>query len=298
MKKILLTMGVFTSITLNAQSINIENPGFEGDFITINPQSQYYTIFPYQNSSITQGWNLIGNGNADASTKTEGIQSIKLVTGDDSNLANVYNESGTPGTVVTGFLIQGIKGKIQNPGSLKLSFDFKYTKVGTDVGQVGIVIQDTLLTGFADNKTLYEGALDIDATVTDWKSHTIPLTFKDQGEANRVLIVAVSSKNGYYNNSAPFAGSTLWLDNFKLDEISGLNESTSENVRIYPNPVNDLLNIEIDGDVSNVTISSLEGKIISSSASTKIDMSELKSGMYFYRINANGKVYSGNFVKN
>lgn len=299
MKKILLSLGVFTSISLSAQSINILNPGFEGAFTTINPQSLYYSILPYQNSSLTQGWNLVANGNVDVSTKTEGNQSVRLVTGDDPELAKIYNEAGTPGTDVTGLVIQGIKGKIDNPGQLKLSFDYKYSNVGVDSAYVFIAIQDTLLAGSGDNKTLYQGALNIDATVSNWKSHTITPTFINQGDANRVLIIAISSKNGYINKTAPVAGSTLWLDNFKLDVTSALDENVISDLKVYPNPATDVLKFETAEEIESVVISSIEGKVVREvKESSNINVSDLKAGVYVYRVKTRlGKQSTANFIK-
>lgn len=291
MKKILLSLGVLASISLNAQTV--VNGGFEGT--TLDAKLLYPT---YDNSIITQGWNLIGNGSIDQTTKTEGLKSLKLVSASDAELAQAFNEPNTPGTVVPGFAIQGIKGLVSNPDKVKLSFQFKYTKVGNDVGQVGIVIQDTLTAGSADNKTLFEGAFDMDATVANWTPITISLTKKADGTANRILIVAVSSKNGYYNNTAPADGATLWLDDIKLiPGTANIDENTVSGLNVYPNPVNDVLNFKVDGEISNITIMTLDGKIVKSANTSLVNVSELNSGLYLYQIKVDDKFATGNFVK-
>lgn len=274
---------------MNAQTpLSIVNGGFEGTFTPLNPTSPFYAVFPYQNSSITQGWSFIGNGNNDATTKSEGNQSLKLLSADDANLAKDFNEPGTPGTVAPGFAIQAIKstnaGPFLNPDKIRLSFKAKYTKVGSDVGQVAFIVQDTLLTGSSDNKTLYTGGIDFDANVASWEPFTLSLTKEADGSANRILIVAVSSKNGYYNNNAVTAGATLWLDDFKLFNVASIDENVISDLKVYPNPASDVLNFETDEEIESVVVTSIEGKVVRSVKEPKVNVSDLKSGVYVYRV--------------
>jgi hypothetical protein len=75
------------------------------------------------------------------------------------------------------------------------------------------------------------------------------------------------------------------------------NELNNESVKIYPNPVNDELNILLD-DFSNSIVSTtffdLSGAIVlqNNSSSQRIDCSVLKSGMYFVKL----KTRKGNVV--
>jgi hypothetical protein len=87
-----------------------------------------------------------------------------------------------------------------------------------------------------------------------------------------------------------------------LDDISVYN-STSVNElsiasKVYPNPAKDVLNIVVEGEEVEVTISTLEGKLVKTVNSKKIDIADLTAGMYIYRVNSNGKFATGNFVKN
>ncbi len=87
-----------------------------------------------------------------------------------------------------------------------------------------------------------------------------------------------------------------------LDDISVYNSAAVNDLdlvtKVYPNPANDVLNIIVDGEEVEVTISTLDGKIVKTLNSKKIDIAELNSGMYIYRVNSNGKMATGNFVKN
>ena len=72
---------------------------------------------------------------------------------------------------------------------------------------------------------------------------------------------------------------------------------TNDNVSIYPNPVNDRLYIETQTQTQTVEIFDIYGRrqksIVNSQRSTVIDLSDLKSGIYFVKINTE----KGNIVK-
>jgi hypothetical protein len=91
---------------------------------------------------------------------------------------------------------------------------------------------------------------------------------------------------------------SLVLSSDQPSQFVGVNEFNKENIVFYPNPVNDILNISAEGEISNVVISALDGKVIKATNESSIDVSNLTSGMYLYQVTVNGKVSTGNFVKN
>lgn len=79
----------------------------------------------------------------------------------------------------------------------------------------------------------------------------------------------------------------------------GINENLNNACNIYPNPANDIINIELNNNsYSIINIISIDGKIVMEknieNANQKFDVSNLKSGIYFIRLtNAN----NNNIVK-
>ena len=70
------------------------------------------------------------------------------------------------------------------------------------------------------------------------------------------------------------------------------------NVMIHPNPVDDVLNIDTDLEISRITIHRATGQVVMVSNQKRIDTSGLRSGMYFLRIEfANSQVAVHKFVK-
>jgi hypothetical protein len=71
----------------------------------------------------------------------------------------------------------------------------------------------------------------------------------------------------------------------------GISDSNDPKIRLYPNPVSDLLRIETDFEIEFINVSDASGrKFISENANSKnvsIDLSSLQSGIYI--VHAVGK---------
>lgn len=105
-------------------------------------------------------------------------------------------------------------------------------------------------------------------------------------------------KHGGYT-SAEFGESDLRM---------GLNENETQvsDIRIYPNPVADLLQIEIPGESADILLQVItaSGSILNSQSVTKdetlgvkIDVSQIPPGMYLLKVFYAGKTDSHTFVK-
>ena len=75
--------------------------------------------------------------------------------------------------------------------------------------------------------------------------------------------------------------------------------TTSDKLSVYPNPTNDILNVELFSPVTNgvLTLIDVNGKVVLSQAVTgaaaKIDLSQLAAGNYILRLVENGKASAG-----
>lgn len=85
--------------------------------------------------------------------------------------------------------------------------------------------------------------------------------------------------------------------NIKIEMATGINELNSDNISVYPNPTNDLLNLNFDKSttVLKVTLTDLQGKIVYNSNavlgnSLQIDMSNLSNGLYMLDVQTNNGV--------
>jgi hypothetical protein len=290
MKKLLLSLFALGSIyTASAQTI--VNPGFESAATAVSG-----FVSTYQ----TAGWNVLFNGSLDASTKTEGLNSCKLQVLKDAALNSTLSWGDS---IIPGFISQELLGLVSNPADFQVSFDYKFAPVGGDSAYLQVVIYDTLTADVSgqpsNDRALYYGYLELTSAVANWTNKVLTMTPVPNatGTANRILISATCSETGYFNLAQPHVGTSFWLDNFKKGYV-GIEENTASTVKVFPNPANDVLNIKADGEISNVTITTLEGKVVSSTTSSSVNVAELTAGMYIYQVMVNGKVSTGNFVKN
>ena len=97
---------------------------------------------------------------------------------------------------------------------------------------------------------------------------------------------------------------TTWSDtwSFIMGEV-GINELNKHNVKLFPNPSNGILNIEVDGNVQGdvfFTISNLLGEIILTENYTfnpgvnsrRINLSEFENGLYIVQFKSGKSVYT------
>lgn len=95
----------------------------------------------------------------------------------------------------------------------------------------------------------------------------------------------------------------LFIDDIQVTDLAGLNKVEAIAVSAFPNPVVDVLNINLKENISSVTIMSTEGKVISSNLvnnlnTASVNVAELVSGVYMYQVKtSNGAVVTNKFVK-
>jgi len=107
--------------------------------------------------------------------------------------------------------------------------------------------------------------------------------------------------NRTYTVPAGLSVYSAWYNN----QIVGITEpSALEGIRIYPNPVADVLNIDLNAGVQSVTILNTLGQTLRSSqnlpaGTSSIDLSNLEAGMYLVNIlGNNGEQLTVKFIRN
>ena len=130
------------------------------------------------------------------------------------------------------------------------------------------------------------------------------------------VIWYASSANAISGNNA-LPSSTLLVDGsvyYAVSEAGGcrsnplavtiaitlsIEEQTKFQVKIYPNPVSDILNIESENEIKSVVIYSVQGQIVQVSNQKQIDISRIAAGIYMIRIqDTEDIVLTKKFMKN
>ena len=73
--------------------------------------------------------------------------------------------------------------------------------------------------------------------------------------------------------------------------------NTSENITLFPNPTQNFINIKSDNPIINLKVYSMEGILLIDKNSTRINISELSSGVYFVNVSVNGRIISKKLIK-
>ena len=85
--------------------------------------------------------------------------------------------------------------------------------------------------------------------------------------------------------------------NIKIEMSTGINELNSDNINVYPNPTNNLLNLTFNEstEVQQITLMDLQGKVVYNNTSVQentlqINTSELSEGLYMLNVQTNNGV--------
>ncbi|MBQ8222267.1 MAG: T9SS type A sorting domain-containing protein [Bacteroidales bacterium] len=94
----------------------------------------------------------------------------------------------------------------------------------------------------------------------------------------------------------------VWIDNilFPCSSFTDVNEMNNDDIRIYPNPANYFIDIEIENDKEKAKsieiINEMGVTVIRSKFKNKIDVSSLSPGLYFIRINFKDYIHNEKVV--
>lgn len=77
----------------------------------------------------------------------------------------------------------------------------------------------------------------------------------------------------------------------------GIDENSKTSVMVYPNPAQNFITIQSDNAITAVQITDFSGKVVYMGADTKLDVSNLASGIYFLRVTTAQGTSNMKFVK-
>ncbi len=204
-------------------------------------------------------------------------------------LTNKEDASGDP-TPVTVFSLSDDFGAITFTGRPdSLSGSYKFLQEGQDTASVYVYL---LKEGVADPFDFDEntdlvaaGFVEWRADATEYTQFYVPLTYLSDDPVANIMIVASNSEDGDGT-----LGTTLYLDSFEFiyGAVTSDEEMADAGLELFPNPVQDMLNI--NGDFNKVEILSMEGETVLTSTDSQINLSELNAGIYIAQIHTDNSV--------
>ncbi len=84
---------------------------------------------------------------------------------------------------------------------------------------------------------------------------------------------------------------------YREDCILGLEDTNYITLTMFPNPTQNILNIQSRESIQNVKIYSLQGQLVKAASSSSIDVSSLTKGLYFAQVSIEGKILTKKFIK-
>lgn len=170
------------------------------------------------------------------------------------------------------------------------SFEFKF-KASPQLG-------DAILVGVQLTKTiddsmmvLGEGFFTSNQIQENWITKKIEIEYYSGYSPDNINIIALSSANAALKNGSDgYAkiGSTLYLDNLKLNVEKEEVKKQEYYIHVFPNPAKEYINVETNSpDNQQIEIYTLSGKLLlktSFNHHSKIDISGLSSGTYLYKV--------------
>lgn len=134
---------------------------------------------------------------------------------------------------------------------------------------------------------------------TDWKKYTVTISDLDQPTSGRIAFRYYVTNAGLEGMNSDFIG----IDTVEYTESKTLqttNASVAHEIKIYPNPVKDILFINSKKEIHKVVILSIDGKKVFEKKSknlNSVDVRQLNKGVYIINIYTENKHEILRFIK-
>lgn len=117
------------------------------------------------------------------------------------------------------------------------------------------------------------------------------------GQVDATFIIPFDQEVGLYD---VYVDDLMLVNGFTVDILDDIADNIENQINIYPVPADNFLNIDLPEN-AQFRIVSLDGRVITgfenSNESNRLNISELKNGVYFVQILSSGKYYSKKFIK-
>ena len=139
-------------------------------------------------------------------------------------------------------------------------------------------------------------------SVSTYQPFSVPLTYKDLTTMPDSVIIVITSTTSFGTGTP---GQQIWIDNLYFSGTSSVKDIlTDKNIRIYPNPVRDVLSIDVWGDFpihNELQVLDQLGKTVYSgdleTNFSKVNLSGLNNGIYVLRLKNENGIFTKKMLK-
>jgi hypothetical protein len=79
--------------------------------------------------------------------------------------------------------------------------------------------------------------------------------------------------------------------------LASVTENQMIKVSVAPNPANEFVTFTVDATDFNITLTDLSGKVVATTTSSELNISQLNNGIYTYVVNSSNGVATGKLIK-
>jgi hypothetical protein len=204
-------------------------------------------------------------------------------------------EAGTPGavgnyhavltslTIPQGSTIQGwmSTGFAFSERPATLTGQWQYGIQPSDTGEVVIALTGPNdITG--EQEMIAYGTLEVTGSLGTWTSFSVPFTYFSNATPDTAYIVFAASKDFL----APVDGSFMTVDDLEFTGTVGMDDAaTLPHFSLHPSPTHDVLHIEGEQHITEVTMMDVTGRMILQhtvqAERSQLDVQHLRAGRYF-----------------
>jgi hypothetical protein len=294
MKRLILLFCIcILQFATNAQIVN-------GGFETLNPSNapihwvpKFYLFpvlmdslgLPHSDSIVFDGFmSKINNTNPHSGNNAYEMRSGYNFTKNEgfASAVRAMGDSSTMGFFAGGFPYQASLNKLQ--------FYYHFESKMNDTAFASFVVFDE------NEEEIFKADFDLTVYESGYKEMNKTIEYPSSKPAAYAVLYFSSCKP----ESNPHLGSRLLIDDISLSSANFIQEKAIGGIRFFPNPVKNKLFIESkNGEYfDEITIFNLEGsKVFNTNNTDEIDLSNLKSGVYFIKVQNNHVSYTKKLIK-
>ncbi|MBU2949945.1 T9SS type A sorting domain-containing protein [Tamlana agarivorans] len=304
MKTKLLLAALFTASFGFAQTNLVQNGDLDTHTVDPNDNADTFDMTPPEDidgGSDNSPYFLVWN-NTDLDTWLETFY------GDDSEQPGSTSDGtfDAAGNKTRGVKLGEASRRLYQKVSVTLGATYKFSvdsrSEAENVTTEFFMLNEEILSedALAHDGDMVDGYLHITNDFNSSKGNATTNTFTN----NSVTFTATADFVVIYGRALQAVNSSneVFYDNFVLveDTTASVEDATSSEFAIYPNPANDILNIKSNNlQISAVSIYSLLGKSVYKNnqfSGSIIDLSSINRGVYILKIEASGRTFSKKLV--
>jgi hypothetical protein len=276
-----------------------------------NPQVGYYTWGP--GNGYVSGTNTYGDKAIlqlfDSSYGVSGVGTINNV----KIHIGKKNDAGTATVVTVGIWADNAG----TPGALLGSVDMEIAAIDTGAASLQTIVDGTTIKGIYTLDVTFATPIAIPANESYFAGITLP-TAPEAANGDTIVVTTTTFQGNYqFADASTHAGALDANDGwgaYGTNNVESANaifptmtftssiEENNLDLTVYPNPAENVLNIDAAQTLSSVKVIGMDGRVVIDKEvdgnTTSLDLSSIETGTYYYEIvSLDGAVSRSSFVK-